>query len=424
MTQISEMSTQALTEMTAALEAELELQKSNRLSLDLTRGKPAAEQLDLSAPMDEAIAGNYIASDGTDTRNYGHLRGIPEARALGGELMEVSADDVICWGNSSLALMYLTAELALERGLWGDDRSWSNTPEPKVLTPVPGYDRHFTLSDRLGLKMINVELGATGPDLQQIEELVREDASVKAIWCVPKYSNPTGAVYSDSVVDRLANMKTKADDFLIFWDNAYVVHHLGEKPARLKNILTACKQAGHPDRVLIFGSTSKISFASAGLAMMAGSKSGMDRARKQMSFQTIGPDKLNQLRHVGFFNNMAGIEDHMKKHAAILKPKFDAVQSALEGELGEKNIASWSKPTGGYFVSVDTMEGCAAPVIQMAAEAGVKLTPAGSTFPYMQDPLNRNIRLAPSFPPLEDIRLAMELVGICIQLVSIEKLLG
>jgi DNA-binding transcriptional MocR family regulator len=241
---------------------------------------------------------------------------------------------------------------------------------------------------------------------------------------VPKYSNPTGTVYSDSVVDRLAGMKTKAADFIIFWDNAYAVHHLGEKPAGLKNILTACKKAGHPDRVLIFGSTSKISFASAGLAMMAGSQASVDRARKQMSFQTIGPDKLNQLRHVRFFKNMIGIEDHMKKHAAILKPKFDAVQNALEAELGGKNIAEWSQPAGGYFVSVDMMEGCAGPVVQLAAEAGVKLTPAGSTFPYMKDPFNRNIRLAPSFPPLEDIRLAMELVGICIQLVSIEKILS
>jgi len=272
--------------------------------------------------------------------------------------------------------------------------------------------------------MITIDMNADGPDMDTVENLVAEDDSIKGIWCVPKYSNPTGTVYSDSVVDRLASMKTKADDFIIFWDNAYAVHHLGEKPAGLKNILTACKQAGHPDRVLIFGSTSKISFAGAGLAMMAGSKASMDRARKQMSFQTIGPDKLNQLRHVRFFKNMTGIEDHMKKHAAILKPKFDAVQNALEAELGGKNIARWSRPAGGYFVSVDMMEGCAGPVVQMAAEAGVKLTPAGSTFPYMKDPLNRNIRLAPSFPPLEDIRLAMELVGICIQLVSIEKLLG
>jgi DNA-binding transcriptional MocR family regulator len=260
--------------------------------------------------------------------------------------------------------------------------------------------------------------------MDAVERLVADDDSIKGIWCVPKYSNPTGVVYSNAVVERLASMPAKADDFIIFWDNAYVVHHLGEKPAGLKNILAACKKAGHPDRVLIFGSTSKISFASSGLAMMAGSKASMDRARKQMAFQTIGPDKLNQLRHVRFFKNMAGIEDHMKKHAAILKPKFDAVQKALETELGGKNIADWSRPDGGYFISVDTMEGCAEPVVQLAAEAGVKLTPAGSTFPYLQDPLNRNIRLAPSFPPLEDIRLAMELVGICIQLVSIEKLLG
>jgi DNA-binding transcriptional MocR family regulator len=272
--------------------------------------------------------------------------------------------------------------------------------------------------------MITIGMQDDGPDMDTVEALVADDESIKGIWCVPKYSNPTGAVYSDSVVERLASMQTRADDFIIFWDNAYVVHHLGQKPARIKNILTACKEAGHPDRVLMFGSTSKISFASAGISMMAGSKSSMDRARKQIFFQTIGPDKLNQLRHVRFFKNVAGIEDHMIKHAAILKPKFDAVQEALESGLGGKNVASWSTPDGGYFVSVDTMDGCAAAVVQLAAEAGVKLTPAGSTYPYMKDPLNRNIRLAPSFPPLEDIRRAMELISICIQMVSIEKILS
>ena len=399
--------------------------QSKNITLDMTRGKPCSEQLDLAMGIFDCVdSSHYAAEDGSDCRNYGGLDGIAEAKTLFSELMGVAADEIIIGGNSSLNMMHDTFMRAMVNGVTANSSPWKLLPRVKFLCPSPGYDRHFFVCQYLGIEMITIDMNADGPDMDTVENLVAADDSIKGIWCVPQYSNPTGAVYSDDVVDRLANMKTKADDFIIFWDNAYALHHLGEKPARLKNILTACRQAGHPERVLIFGSTSKISFASAGLAMMAGSKASMDRARKQMSFQTIGPDKLNQLRHVRFFKNMAGIENHMKKHAAILKPKFDAVQNALETELGGKNIAVWSKPNGGYFVSVDTLEGCAGPVVQMAAEAGVKLTPAGSTFPYMKDPLNRNIRLAPSFPPLEDIRLAMELVGICIQLVSIEKILS
>jgi DNA-binding transcriptional MocR family regulator len=269
--------------------------------------------------------------------------------------------------------------------------------------------------------MIPVDMLDDGPDMNQIEERIANEELIKGIWCVPKYSNPSGVVYSDEVVERLANMKTKANDFRIFWDNAYAVHHLVDTPAPLKNILAACKQAGNPDRVFMFGSTSKISFAGGGLAIMAGSHTNMKWLKNQMTFQTIGPDKLNQLRHVLFFENMGGIEAHMKKHAAILKPKFETIQKILDAELAEKKIASWSKPQGGYFVSIDTLEGCAAAVVKMAADAGVKLTPAGSTYPYKNDPLDRNIRIAPSFPPLEDIQAAMELVAICIQIVCIDK---
>ncbi len=399
--------------------------QSQNISLDMTRGKPCPEQLDLAMGLfDCADSSHYAAENGSDCRNYGGLDGLAEAKALFSELMGVETDEIIIGGNSSLNLMHDAFMRAMVKGVREDSTPWKLLPRVKFLCPSPGYDRHFSVCQYLGIEMIPIDMKTDGPDMDTVETLVAEDDSIKGIWCVPKYSNPTGTVYSDTVVDRLASMKTKADDFTIFWDNAYVVHHLGGKPAALKNILTACKQAGHPDRVLIFGSTSKISFAGAGLAMMAGSKTSMDRVRKQISFQTIGPDKLNQLRHVRFFKNMAGIEAHMKKHAAILKPKFDAVQTSLETELAGKNIASWSRPAGGYFVSVDTMEGCAGPVVRMAAEAGVKLTPAGSTFPYMKDPLNRNFRLAPSFPPLEDIRLAMELVGICIQRVSIDKMLG
>ena len=398
--------------------------KSRGTTLDITRGKPCPEQLDLASDMLDIInSGNYLTEDAADCRNYGGLDGIPEVKKLFAQYLEVAPAEIIIGGNSSLNMMHDTFMRAMVKGVTEDSPPWVKLPEVKFLCPSPGYDRHFFICDYLDIDMITVEMNDTGPDMDQVEELVAGDDGIKGIWCVPRYSNPTGVVYSDEVVDRLAAMKTKANDFRIFWDNAYAVHHLDDKPAQLKNILTSCKQAGNPERVIIFGSTSKITFAGSGVAMMAGSPKNMALTKKQMAFQTIGPDKLNQLRHAMFFKNVAGIDDHMKKHAAILKPKFEAVQTALEKELAGKNIADWSRPGGGYFVSIDTLEGCAAAVVQMAAEAGVKLTPAGSTYPYMKDPLDRNIRIAPSFPPLEDIRSAMQLVSICIQLVSIEKLM-
>jgi aspartate/methionine/tyrosine aminotransferase len=425
MTDFQKCSPQELQEFREQLQIRYGEFKSRNITLDMTRGKPCVEQLDLAMGLFDCVdRSHYAAEDGSDCRNYGGLDGIAEAKTLFAGLMDVQTDEIIIGGNSSLNMMHDAFMRALVNGVGENGTPWKLLPKVKFLCPSPGYDRHFSICQYLGIEMITIDMHADGPDMDTVETMVAEDESIKGIWCVPKYSNPTGAVYSDSVVDRLAAMQARADDFIIFWDNAYAVHHLGQTPARLKNILTSCKKAGHPDRVLIFGSTSKISFASAGLAVMAGSKANMDRARKQMSFQTIGPDKLNQLRHVKFFKNTAGIETHMLKHTAILKPKFDAVQDALESGLGGKNIASWSKPAGGYFVSIDTMEGCAGPVVQMAADAGVKLTPAGSTFPYMQDPLNRNIRLAPSFPTLDNIRQAMQLVSICIQLVSIDKLLS
>jgi DNA-binding transcriptional MocR family regulator len=425
MAEFQQCNTQELQQLETALQARYREFQSRNITLDMTRGKPCAAQLDLAMGLFDCVdRSHYAAEDGSDCRNYGGLDGIAEAKTLFAELMEVQTDEIIIGGNASLTVMHDAFMRAMVNGVGENGTPWKLLPQVKFLCPSPGYDRHFFICQYLGIEMITIDMQTDGPDMDRVEAMVAEDESIKGIWCVPKYSNPTGAVYSDSVVDRLAGMQTAAEDFLIFWDNAYAVHHLGDKPAGLKNILTACKNAGHPDRVLIFGSTSKISFAGAGLAMMAGSKANMDRARKQISFQTIGPDKLNQLRHVNFFKNMAGIEAHMLKHAAILKPKFDAVQQALEAGLGGKNIAGWSTPAGGYFVSVDTMEGCAQAVVKMAADAGVKLTPAGSTFPYMRDPLNRNIRLAPSFPPLDDIRQAMELVSICIQLVSIDKLLA
>ena len=399
--------------------------KSRGTTLDITRGKPCPEQLDLSMDMLDIInSSNYLTQEATDCRNYGGLDGIPEVKQLFAQYLEVAPEEIIIGGNSSLNMMHDTFMRAMVKGVTEDSPPWAKLPEVKFLCPSPGYDRHFFICDYLDIAMISVKMNDTGPDMDQVEELAAKDDSIKGIWCVPRYSNPTGVVYSDEVVHRLAAMKTKANDFRIFWDNAYAVHHLDDQPARLKNILTSCKQAGNPERVFIFGSTSKITFAGGGVAMMAGSAENMALTKKQMSFQTIGPDKLNQLRHAKFFKNVAGIENHMKKHAAILKPKFEAVQNSLEKELAGKNIADWSRPGGGYFVSIDTMEGCAAAVVQMAAEAGVKLTPAGSTYPYMKDPLDRNIRIAPSFPPLEDIRSAMQLVGICIQLAGIEKIMS
>ncbi len=396
--------------------------KSHQMALDMTRGKPCPEQLDLALGMLAGDIGKaYRTEDGLDCRNYGGLDGIPPAKALFSDYLAVEPDELLIAGNSSLNLMHDTILRALVKGVMDGVPPWGKLPKIKFLCPSPGYDRHFFICEYLGIEMIPIEMSDDGPAMDTVEELVAADDLIKGIWCVPKYSNPTGIVYSDDTVERLANMNTKAADFRIFWDNAYNVHHLADKPAPLKNIMSACKKAGKPDRVFMFASTSKVSFAGAGLAIMAGSQTNLNWVKNQMAFQTIGPDKLNQLRHVLFFKNMAGIETHMLKHAEILKPKFDAVQKALETELDGKHIARWSRPQGGYFVSIDTLEGCAAAVIKMAAEAGVKLTPAGSTYPYKKDPHDRNIRIAPTFPPLEDIQAAMELVAICIQLVSLEK---
>ena len=410
------------------LKAELEKRysafQSRNLSLDMTRGKPSSQQLDLSLGMLDCFTKEqFKANDGTDCRNYGILDGIPEAKKLFAEYLEVTPDDIIIGGNSSLQLMYDTIISAMVHGVVDSDVPWGKLPKVKFLCPTPGYDRHFAVCESMQIEMINIELGDNGPDMDTIEKLVEGDDLIKGMWCVPKYSNPTGITYSNDTVDRLAKMRTKAKDFKLFWDNAYTVHHLTDKRIELKNILTACTEAGNSERPLIFGSTSKISFAGAGIAMIAGSKNNIDFRKKHMFFQTIGSDKLNQLRHVKFFKDLQGIENHMKKHAALLKPKFDAVQDVLNKELAGKNIASWSNPDGGYFVSLDTMDNCAKAVVDMAANGGTKLTPAGATFPYGKDPRDRNIRISPSLPSVEDIKLAMELVGICVQLMSISKLM-
>ena len=424
MTDFNRISVEELKHIESKLNQQYSQFQSRNITLDMTRGKPCPEQLDLCLAMLDCVNNDNIKSrDGTDLRNYGGLDGIPAAKELFAQYLEVEPDEIIIGGNSSLNMMHDTFMRAMLKGVAEDVQPWAKLPEVKFLCPSPGYDRHFFICDYLGIQMIPIAMDANGPDMDAVEHLVATDGSIKGIWCVPKYSNPTGIVYSDEVVERLAAMHTKAADFRIFWDNAYAVHFLNDSPAGLKNILSACKRTDNPDRVYMFGSTSKISFSGSGIAMMAGSTRNMEYIKKQISFQTIGPDKINQLRHVRFFKNMAGIENHMKQHAAILKPKFDAVATILEKELRHKNIAQWSKPDGGYFVSLDTMDGCATTVIQLASDAGVKLTPAGSTFPYKKDPRDRNIRLAPSFPQEKDIRQAMALVTICIQLVSIAKII-
>ncbi len=399
--------------------------KAEKLKLDMSRGKPCSEQLDLSNGLITCLAENdFKSNDGIDCRNYGGVEGIPEARELLAPILDAAPGDVIVGGNSSLALMYDLIVRALILGVPGGNMPWGKLPKVKFLCPSPGYDRHFAICNQLGIEMIPLELGETGPDMDQVERLAAEDESIKGIWCIPKYSNPTGFTYCDEVVDRFAKMKTKAPDFRIFWDNAYAVHHLTERPDRLKNILEACKTAGNPDRVLLFSSTSKISFAGAGLSLMAASSHNIDWIKKQIIIQTIGPDKLNQLRHVRFFKNFAGIEAQMKKQAAIIKPKFDQVLDTLRTELGGQEIADWTNPNGGYFISLNTLEGCAKKVVNMAAEAGVILTGAGATYPYGNDPLDRNIRIAPTFPPLAELKKAMEIVAVCIQLASVERFLS
>jgi DNA-binding transcriptional MocR family regulator len=394
-----------------------------KMNLDMTRGKPCPEQLDLSVGLLDCLnRAEFKASDGSDCRNYGGLDGLPEAKALFAAYMGVRPEEIIIGGSSSLTLMHDAMSWAVLFGAGKGSTPWAAQRPVKFLCPCPGYDRHFAICEHLGIEMVPVDLRGDGPDMDAVERMAAEDASVKGIWCVPKYSNPTGEVYSDEVVQRLAGMCTKATDFRIFWDNAYCVHHLGTGAAPLADILDACRRAGHPERTFLFGSTSKISFAGSGLAFMAGSTATMEWAKGHLGFQTIGPDKLNQLRHVRFFGDPAGIERHMQRHAAILKPKFDAVQEVLGRELSGKGVAEWTRPAGGYFTSVDTWDGCARRVIQLAAEAGVKLTPAGSTYPYKRDPRDRNIRIAPSFPPLADIRRAMEVLSVCIEMVSLEKM--
>ncbi|MFD0675428.1 MULTISPECIES: aminotransferase class I/II-fold pyridoxal phosphate-dependent enzyme [unclassified Paenibacillus] len=422
----SALSTAELNDLYLELQSKFDAYKSRKLSLDMSRGKPCTEQLELSVGMLDVISSSdsLKTRDGSDSRNYGGLDGIAEAKELFAKVLEVNVNEIIIGGNSSLAMMHDTISRAMIHGLYSSKTPWSKLPAVKFLCPSPGYDRHFAICELFGIEMITVDMLPDGPDMNQVEKLVREDAAIKGIWCVPKYSNPDGITYSGEVVDRLASMETSAEDFTIFWDDAYTVHHLTDNPDRLKPMLAACKEAGNPDRVLMFSSTSKISFSGSGMAVMAGSESNLNYIRKQLAVQTIGPDKINQLRHTRFFKDTDHIKAHMEKHAAIIKPKFDTVLSILETALSGGGIAEWNKPNGGYFISLNTLDGCAREVVSMASEAGVTLTKAGATFPYGKDPRDRNIRIAPTFPTLSELTTAIEILCLCVQLISIRKLLA
>lgn len=408
------------------LETKYKEYQEKGLRLNMARGKPCTEQLDLSMGLLDVLtsADLCVASADSDPRNYGGIDGTPEAKQLFAAMLGVSASEVVVGGNSSLTMMYDSLARAMLYGVVGSEVPWSRLPKVKFLCPSPGYDRHFAICEQLGIEMIVVDMGSHGPDMDAVESLVKSDESIKGIWCVPKYSNPEGITFSDETVDRLANMETKATDFRIMWDDAYTVHHLTEQPDELKNMLDACKAAGNPNRVFMFTSTSKVTFPGAGVAAMAASEENVAAIKKQLGIQTIGPDKLNQLRHVRFLKDLDTIRSHMGNHASILRPKFDTVQQVLESELGDKGIASWSQPKGGYFISLNTPDGCARDVVKLAADAGVVLTGAGATFPYGKDPRDRNIRIAPTFPPLDELETAIRVLCLCVELVSAKKLIA
>ncbi|MDY4769942.1 MAG: aminotransferase class I/II-fold pyridoxal phosphate-dependent enzyme [Lachnospiraceae bacterium] len=425
MKKYSEMSKDELLKLKNQLEAEFEDVKGKGLKLDMSRGKPAAEQLDLGKELLDIVNGesDLKAENGLDTRNYGGPEGIPEAKALMAEMVGTKPENVIVFGNSSLNVMFDTVSRAMTHGIMGNT-PWAKLDHFKFLCPAPGYDRHFRVTEYFGAELVTVPMLEDGPDMDMVEKLVSEDDSIKGIWCVPKYSNPTGTVYSDEVVRRFANLKPAAKDFRIFWDNAYCVHDLYEdNQPQILDILSECEKAGNPDMVFEFASTSKVSFAGGGVSMMAASPANLAEVKKHMSTQTIGHDKINQLRHARYFKNMDGIKAHMMKHAASLRPKFEAVLNVLESDLGGLGIGTWTKPLGGYFISFDAMEGCAKAIVAKAKEAGLVMTGAGATYPYGNDPKDSNIRIAPSYPTPEELAVAGKVFVLSVKLVSVDKLL-
>lgn len=424
MTAYKDLSKEELLSLKSNLEKEFKKVKAKGIKLDMSRGKPSTEQLNLSMGMMDVLTSDsdLVCEEGVDCRNYGVLDGIKEAKQLLADMMEVPKDNIIIFGNSSLNVMYDTIARSMTHGVMGST-PWCKLDKVKFLCPVPGYDRHFAITEYFGIEMINIPMTPTGPDMDMVEEYVNNDPAVKGIWCVPKYSNPQGLTYSDETVRRFARLQPAAEDFRIYWDNAYGIHHLyDDKQDHLIEILMECKKEGHEDMVFKFCSTSKISFPGSGVAAIGASKANLEFIKKQMTIQTIGHDKLNQLRHVRYFKDIHGMVTHMRKHADILRPKFEMVLDGLQ-ELGELGIGSWINPRGGYFISFDSMPGCAKAIVAKAKEAGVVMTPAGATFPYGKDPQDSNIRIAPSFPTLEELKAATEVFALSVKLVSIDKIL-
>ena len=397
--------------------------KAQGLCLNMSRGNPCKEQLELSVDMLNVFDdGDFMSENGIDVRNYGLLDGIPEAKKLFSDMIGVSDDEVIIFGNSSLNAMFWAVQTAFNKGVLGST-PWSKLDKVKFLCPVPGYDRHFKVTEFFGVEMINIPMTATGPDMDMIEKLVADDEEIKGIWCVPQYSNPDGISYSDETVKRFAALKPKAKDFRIFWDNAYCIHHLTENPRPILNILDEAKKVGNENIVYIFGSTSKITFPGAGVAVMGASKENVESLKKYLGISIISYDKMNQLRHVKFFGTFENMTEHMKKHMHIIAPKFKLVLDVLKKEIAPLGIGEWTEPEGGYFVSFNAMDGCAKRIVKLCSEAGVTLTGAGATFPYGVDPRDRNIRIAPTYPSIEDLAKALEIFVTSVKLASAEKLL-
>lgn len=422
----TQMSKDELRSLKSELEQQYEEIKGKGLSLDMSRGKPSAEQLDISMGMMDVLRSDtdLKCETGVDCRNYGVIDGIPEAKRLLGEMSEVDPDHIIIYGNSSLNVMFDTVARCMSHGVLGST-PWNKLDQVKFLCPVPGYDRHFAITEYFGIEMINIPMLSTGPDMDMVEELVNTDPAVKGIWCVPKYSNPQGITYSDETVRRFARLKPAAEDFRIFWDNAYCIHHLYDDDQDfLIEILGECERAGNPNMVYKFTSTSKVSFPGSGIAAVAASEENLKDFRTYMKFQTIGHDKLNQLRHVRFFKDINGLHEHMRKHAELVRPKFEIVEKKLEEQIGGLGIGTWTNPKGGYFISFDSMEGCAKEIVKKAKEAGVVLTGAGATYPYGRDPKDSNIRIAPTYPTLEELAMATDIFILSVKLASVEKLLA
>ena len=425
MQKYQEMTKEELLVEKEALEKQFEEIKALNLKLDMSRGKPAAEQLDLAMDMLDVLDSKSVlkAENGMDLRNYGILDGIPEAKKLMAEVLGCTEKNVIVYGNSSLNIMYDQISRAMTLGICGNT-PWAKLDKVKFLCPVPGYDRHFAITQLFGIEMINVPLYADGPDMDMVEEYVNNDPAVKGIWCVPKYANPSGSSYSDETVRRFAALKPAAADFRIFWDNAYCVHHLYEdKQDEILNILEECEKAGNADMVFQFCSTSKITFPGAGIAALAASENNIADIKKQMTIQTIGHDKINQLRHVRYFKNLEGIKAHMMKHAALIRPKFEMLDELMTAEIASRGIGTWINPVGGYFICFEALEGCAKSIVAKCKEAGVTMTGAGAPFPYGKDPKDNVIRIAPTFPSVEELKKAAEVFVVCVRLASVEKLL-